>query len=555
LPITYTPDKPGTYRYDDVYKSAIDGPSPTNLRVVPALGSIVTFPGTAEVKMVVAIDLDPNSVTYRDVTLSSVSFPLTDPELSLVNYGKDLLMLYYDTRQSPTRIIVDNKLALFSSNTVGYRIIRTDDEGHSVVISSRLDNNNNVVGDIIPITDSGVNHQLIYSAGHTLFALQPGEIVRCEIVDSAGVVTIEAQLTTKPATILNTYELASNPITGFDSDFSQIRGDDWLLYLHQDISELTMSPYISFADGTIRRIVIDNLSTYMYGLEEVNNTFPGNQYTVVIKYYLGKDELSTINEEVDGLRFVTLTKNLIVDSREKYTFSKIAVIPIWSNATGRYSLRYIGYHESRNALTDLTSVVTYPVGYVFDNSMVNQQQEVHISAPFTNPDGSIADDPYNQTFFITLSTPGTNEPFLISPTAEGVAYGSNNATYDRPHIYYDADIQQYFISSVSFPTTAALLNNFYYAATPPYLIGTEIAPPVPTHFTIRDAVSLRPLLLVPQVLADYNEAMTFLTLAAPANSYVNSTVLVEWLSSTTNGYIVLYSVPVEVTLSVTGYQG
>lgn len=554
MPILYTPDVPGVYKSEDIYNRAIDGDAPVTVRIVPAVRSLVTLPNNT-LKMVISVDLDPHSLTYYNSTLGDVIFALADPTADILNYGTDKLMLYYDPRQSPVRIIVDGKLQITGENSIGYRIIRTDNEGNRVVISARLDINNNILSDVIPITDVDVNHLLVCQTGHTLFSISSGEEVTLEVLDSAGVVTITAQLTTKEATILNTLELSSNPIIGFDADCSQVRGDDWVIYLGQNIDELSIFPYLSFADGKHQHVTIDGMSTYMYGYESINNTFPGNQYQIVIKYFLGKDETSTINEDVDGFRFVTLTKNVVIDSMEKYTFSKVSVIPIWSTSQGRYSLRFVAYHETRNAFTDITSTIEYVTGFVFDPARINQQQEIHFTAPFRNPDGTQSDTDYNQTFFITVATPSANEPFLISETTDGIAYGAQNALYDRPRIYYDADIHKYFISSATFTTTAELLHNFYYAALPPWLPATETEPPVPTHFMVRDATTLRPLLLAPQALNDYDNAMTFLTLTAPANAYVNSTVVVEWLISTSNGITVLYSVPVEVLLSTVGYNG
>lgn len=554
MPILYTPDVPGVYKSEDIYNRVVDGNSPIAVRIVPAVRSLVTLPNNT-LKMVIAVDLDPNSLTYFNSTLGDVIFSLADPTADIVNYGTDKLMLYYDPRQSPVRIIVDEKLQISGENSIGYRIIRTDSDGNRVVISARLGINNNILSEVIPITDTGVNHRLVCQTGHTLFSITSGEEVTLEVLDSAGVMTITAQLTTKEATILNTLELSSNPITGFDAECSQVRGDDWVIYLGQNINELSIFPYLSYADDKRQHVTIDNMSTYMYGYESINNTFPGNQYQIVIKYFLGKDETSTINEDVDGFRFVTLTKNVVIDSLEKYTFSKVSVVPLWNPTQGRYSLRFIAYHETRNAFTDITADIEYITGFVFDSARVNQQQEIHFTAPFTNPDGTPSDTDYNQTFFITVSTPDANEPFLISETTDGIAYGSQNALYDRPRIFFDDDINQYFISSATFTTTAELLHNFYYAALPPWLTTTETEPPVPTHFMVRDATTLRPLLLAPQALSDYDNAMTFLTLSAPVNAYVNSTVLVEWLISTSNGLTVLYSVPVEVLLSTVGYNG
>ena len=554
MPILYTPDKPGVYKSEDVYVRAVDGPEPIATRIVPAVRSFVIFPDNV-VKIVVSVDINPTSPTYLDSTLGNVILTVTDNQPEPINYGKDVLMLYYDTRQSPTRIIVDKKLVIPGENSIGYRIIRSDNDGNRVVISSNLNIQGEVVGNIIPVVDIEVNNIVEFSPGWTFYTLTPGEVVTLELVDSAGIVTLEAQLTTKQATILNTLEFASNPITGFDADCSQTQEDKWVIYLGQNIEELSIFPYITYADGTKHYLTVDNLSTYMYGYEDINNTFPGNLYTIVIKYFLGKDEFSDIAQEVDGQRFVTMTKELIIDSQEKYNFSKISLIPIWNTGTSRYTLRYVGYHETRNAFTDVTSRIQYLPGFTYNNTLVNQEQELRISVPYIEPGGMISDEMYTETFYLTLGTPASLEPFKIKSTVDGLVYGAQNAQNNRPIIHYDGNISKYFIASSIFPNTAEFIRNFYRNATPPYLSDTETVAPEPTHFTIRDSVSKRPLLTSPVSVSSYNTALTFLTLTAPANSYVNSTVIVEWLAATANGYSVLYGTPVQVLLSQVGYIG
>lgn len=550
MAIAYTPDKPGLYLLSSVYDIEVDGDPQISIKIVPAVGSLVIFPNGI-IKQVTTVDDNYNSPTYLKVTYGDVLTSLPDPDLELINYGRDVLMLYYDKRQTPTRIVVDTKLRLCGSNTIGYRIIKTINNNR-VVISASINLQGVIISEIIPVTSNGVDKSLIYGTGHTLFDITAGEVVTLELVDSAGVVTGEATLITKEATILNTLELSSNPIVGFDAECSQIDGDNWIMYVGQDIEELSIHPYISFADGTKRIVPVNNISCFMYGYEDINTALFGNTYPVVIKYYLGLDELSTINEEVDGTRFVTMTKNVLIGSKDIYSFTKISIIPIWNPGTSTYYVRFIGYTQVRNSVKDVTATRTYVTGFSFSATKYNIQQEIRIRVPYTNIDGEIIQ--HNQTIFLTLTAPGQLEPFLIRSTVDGVAYGSQNAMYERPAVLYDAALQKYFISSIRFPNTEALLRNFYHTATPPWLADTEIEPPTPTHFTFRDATSLRVLVPVPIAIDDYEEVFSLVSLTTP-NAFVNGTIVMEWLRKVNGQYNILYGVPVEVFLSETGYIG
>lgn len=338
--IVYNPKQPGVYKLENIYNSATDGDPQTSTKIVPAVGSIIII-NTNLLKVVTYVNPDT-----LDSTLGDARFILADEDADVVNLGKDLLMLYFDKRQSPTRINIDNKLVLYGENSVGYRIIRTTSEGEEIVISAHLDEHNNLLNEIIPINVLPLDPPVSQcSNGHTLFDIEAGELLRMEVIDSAGVVTMEINLVSKAATILNTLEFASNPIIGFDADCSQVDGDDWIIYIDQNIEELAIFPYVTYADGSRRNLTIDNMVCYMYGYESINNSFPGNRYTIIIKYFLGKDELSTITEEVDGSRFITLTKELYITSLDKFSYSKISILPIWNPGSSTYSLRFIGYHE------------------------------------------------------------------------------------------------------------------------------------------------------------------------------------------------------------------
>lgn len=547
--ITYDPKKPALYLSNDVYDSHVDGDPQSSVKIVPAVGSIVMFESTTnEFSAKVVVGVDPVTL---DSTYGPFQHQVTDASNELINIGRDILILYYDTRQSPIQITPDRKIPRFGENSIGYRISRTNSDGTITVLSSRLDGEGNVVSNIIPITESPADHVMVCSTGHSLLTIVPGELLKMDVLDSSGLITMELILVAKEATILNTLDLASNPITGMDSDCSQVIGDDWVLYLGQDPGDLSIFPYVTYSDGTRRNVIVDNMSTYMYGYDAAVTNFPG-VYDIVIKYFLGLDETSTIAQEVDGQRFITMAKRLLVLSQEKYIFSKISVLPLWDGATSKYDLRFIGYHETRNDFTDVTASIEYVTGRVYNPAAYNTQQQIQVTAPYVDEDGETT--MFTQEFFLTVATPASTESFLIRSTVDGVAYGSDNALAIRPKLMYDEAIPRYFIPTSSFQTEELFLKNFYLNGSPPWLTSVEIKPPTPTHFFIRDAVSMRALLAMPVAVSDYENTMTLMSLTTP-NAFVGSTVLFEWLVETSSGFNIIYGTPVEVELSDTGYLG
>jgi len=547
--IVYNPQTPGVYLSSQIYVSEIDHDPQTSSKIVPAVGSIVSFPGGI-IKLVSAVD----SITL-DSTFTDVIIPYdNDRSHEVVNFGKDCLMLYYDIRQIPTRLTVDNKLVLMGENSVGYRILRTNLDGSTEVISIKLDNNGDVVnnGGIIPITETSVNHILVCANGYTNHTLTDGELVKMEVIDSAGTVTMEIHLITKQSAILNTLALAYNPIVGFDAECSQIVGNDWVLYLDQNPNEISIYPYMSYADGSKQMTPVDNMNTFMYGFDAIITDFPGAKYEILIKHFLGPNDLATIDQVADNTRFVTLVKTLVIDALEKYTYSKLIPVPVWNTSNSTYSLRWLAYYETRNSITDVTNLIEYVAGFSFINNQFNTEQEIQVTVPYTNQNGTTAI--FTNTFWLTLTTPGSIEPFLIKSSVNGIAYGSQNANYSRPRLMYDTDLQQYFIPSVVFPTAQSFLTNFYYNASPPWLTTLETQAPVPTHFTIRNSASLNTILMTPIPIEQYNGIITLISPTVPS-AFVDGTVIVEFLTATVAGYNVLYGVPVEVFTSITGYVG
>lgn len=122
-------------------------------------------------------------------------------------------------------------------------------------------------------------------------------------------------------------------------------------------------------------------------------------------------------------------------------------------------------------------------------------------------------------------------------------YGSDGSVVRRPVLHYDRDLDVYFIPTSIFHNKEAVIESFYTLARPFFDTRTESAPPIPTHFIVRDSSNGQQLVHSATDLNDFGAAMNFIgTDRVPARG----TVIVEFLKLIKDTYVVLYGVPVDV---------
>ena len=530
---------PDVYLKSNIYDPDVDTVITGIGKVIPAVGSIVCeldASGSFTLWVVESVNQ-----TTKKATLGPPKF-VTDGTSAdkLVSYGNNTLMLYFDDRQTPTRLICDSKFVVIGSNSAEYRLVATR-SGLPVVISSLIDGTGNIIGDRIPIVDSGVAGIKKFSDCYTTVNLVPGELILLQIYDSAGVVTTVVRLEARRADVLNDLLSGSNPIVDFDARVDQKDGAYWVLYTGQGTNEFTVYPEIYYADGTKEVVSIDNVNGFIFGLENVDTSNTNAEYPVLVKYFIG-DEPSVIAQG-DTNRFLTLDRILKIKPRSSFRYSKISVVPRWESTLSRYVLDFYAYYESRDKFEILSSNdVTY-VGATFNGSLYGTLQNLTIRASVIDDNGSVVS--YTQSVSIQLNN-DANLPYVIKDTSgSAFTYGSNTPPHVRPSIKYDNTRSIYFIPTSLFGTEASFVDNFYTQASPPYLAITETVAPAPTHFIVRDAATGQVLVADPVSTAGYAAQLAFLTNVS-ASDYLNKSVIVEFLKEDSGNYKILYGVVVAI---------
>lgn len=533
--------KPDVYLIGEIYDPDVHGlpeEAPSGL-TVPAIGSLVVVgdSGSRILWVVDAID---------ETTLKATLVPADivddgDENVRLVSYGNDTLMLYYDDRGNPTRCVVDSKFVVVGSNAAEYRLTKLI-EGEEVVISLLLDNEGAIIGDRIPIVDSAIEGIRILTDCHTSNVLEDGDLVTLQIFDSGGVQTTAATMTAKRSSILNDLLTSSNPIVEFTANANQIDGANFIVYLGQNPDDLTIWPEIGYADGEREIIVINDIDTFVYGLDDVNSNIVGLQFPILIKHFLAADVPATIAEG-EGARFVSTEKNILIAPRSYSAFTKIGIVPVYDGGSGTWSLIYLGYYASRDNFKIINpGDVTY-IGDAFDGSDIGTQQSLTIQVPYVNDSGNTVQ--FEQEFVIKVDGIGEVEPFLIAEDAVTTfVYGEESVNHKRPTVQFDATRETYFIPTSRHADEDDFLDDFYTRAAPPFLPETETQAPTPTHFILRDSTNARVLTPVPVAVGTYDQEMTLATIGT-TDQYLGAPVVVEFLYDNGTSFEVLFGMGID----------
>lgn len=542
---------------DDVYDPDRDGTDPTlaNGKYVLKEGSAPIIDREIEGAAYYVKHVDPVTFKHTFAPLRII-IPEEEDEVSIVSYGNDRFMLYYDDRTKPTKLIVDSKLFFVGPSLVEYRLYRELADGTREYISLYLDADEKFKGERIPMATAMERGDIKYCTNcHTLNKIQDGEVIILEIYNTVGVLSTKVSLVAMRADILNDLATDANPIVKFDIDCLQKRGEDFYIYAKQDPFQLNITPYVVYANGVRRDIPIDNLRCFLYGFEDYNPSYPGYRQPIMAKIFLSPREVATIGVDNGKSRYISAVRNLVTIQNNNTIYAKFSLIPYWDILTQSYKIRWFAYINTRDHFWDVTDLVRDDSETPFDGTKyTGQTQKLTVSMDLATLIGSDSTIIHSQNVWLTLYP---QVDYMRYTFKDGVSdshcYGVESALFRRPFIHYDETLTQYFIPTSIFRNKEAVLENFYYNARPMFNPISETAPPVPTHFNIRDMFG-RMVISSPIEIEQYPQAWSIISTGL-ASQYVNGTLIVEWLKANgSGGYEIIYGVPVEVRRSTTGYN-
>ena len=546
--VLHRPKNPDVYLLDDIYDPHRTGPH--NGHIIPQVGSFVSDPDGGHIFWVTDVDTE----TYKSsMVLMKVDTEEIDTSLiaSNVSYGNDIFCLFYDERTTPTSVFVDSRFALFGTNMGSYRLIRNPDSEAENVISLYIDAEGKMAGARIPLeqTDNS-NNTWFCVPGYTKETLVENERIRLEIFNEAGVLVTSNTLITKPASILNTQNQQVPVIADLEIDSAQMRGNNEIyIYEYQNVGSLTITGILTFSDGQTKTVSPDNARVFLYGLEDFIPSYAGLRQKILLKYFLGQDEVA---DRDLGDVAVCAVAYLVVVPNELRAGVKISVLPYYITTENTYRFRYRLYSLDRDISKDITDHVVVTPDWNGDQFGFTQSRSVEIDLNRVDPEKYPEETIHRQQVLIKLQPPVADIPYTIQDSASSAyVYGVDSGQNRRPLIQYIPETEQYVIPSERFPTKENFIETFYRFASPPRDV-TEKELTHPTHILLRNFSNGKMIVPQPIPLADYAVPFNAITPPDQPDMFAGGPVVVEFIAQINDKMrAILYGVPVEVKRVIT----
>ena len=550
--ILFSTDKITLYLLSEIYDS-VTNPTGT---IIPRPNSLVIDPlNNGLLQRVLSVNAITLNSTLGPVftSLLAPDVPDLDPTdssiVSIIDYGNSRFYLFYDKAEHPTKLNLDKKIIILGDDAVSYEISRWDATLQLYVpISLYYDTNGIYTGTKIPLSVVGTTNNIkIPSNCHTSYDMKDDEVYHMFIYDSAGTHCGGIKLFAKKAIVNNSLgdDLL---ITDFIIEATQMDNDGLYLFPDQDPGSLVITPKVVYSDGNTSIIPIDNSICYLYGLEGFTASYPGQTVEVLVKYFLAPTQQAVTDcLTVSGSqRYLIKTALLTVKDPGTNEYSiKILTVPTYISSISRWVLMFYLYSLADNTVRNITPFVTVSSNY--DGRLMGIEQPLTLTLRIRSihPDAA-TDFVYQQNVLIKLAPYDYYERYTIRDSIGDTygIFGVDSPILGRPVLYYDADLEKYFIPTSKFSTKDVMLEAFYYKARPLYDSNWLSVPPEPTHFTIRSAVSGMVLLSAPIAIAGYEQGFGIVGVENP-NQLVGSNCIVEFLQYSQNQYNVIYGVPVD----------
>jgi hypothetical protein len=421
-----------------------------------------------------------------------------------------------------------------------------------------------------------------------------GEIIYLEVYEAVEELTqpvyvkaMTIELQARRAQVLNHMDVSSTAIVDFVVDLNNAPADRelWFLEKGRSVTTLSYTPKLVFEDGTTESVPIDNVCCFAYGLNDVDSSLAGAEYTLLFKYYPAKNRTVNLtrrhNLSAQGFMYCEKTVKIIEGVRQ--SIAKISVIPFWNNTTQSYELKFYPYSIYQNRVSEITTVTDMQGSFDGTEKKFGVKQSLTLQTNVIGENGDTAT--YTQSVTLKLENYNnytTKSPWLIADQStymdagstgalNGPVYGVNSSPYKRPVLHYNSSTGMYYVSKDEFTSATRFIANFYRNANPPaynadaravyvdqddheqvlmsesWAATDATRAPEPTHFLLRDLANGLEI-CAPQPITTQNDAFAYsnefaLATTGAANQYVNSTLLMEFYSGDDN---VIYGVPVEV---------
>lgn len=561
-------EKISTFLLSQIY---VPGVTP-NLTVTPPTGNIIPVVGCILVDVidnetlyvVTAVDPTTYATTYEPAKMAVSNTDPNDSLVSIISYGNDIFRVYYDTRTSPIQVTPDDRIVVYGLDNASYRIVTNPGAANQAILSQYYDASGTYIGPLVPmgqVQDAQGNAILGQSFCPPCYVnqdLTASQELFIQVFNAQGAQVCQISAFAQPSVIVNELGFTIPTISDISITSTQMRSNNEIyIYEKQDSDALGIQITLTYADGHTRNVPIDNAVCYLYGLEDYVASYPGLQQNILAKYFLSADETATAALQSSGVSFITAEASLVVISNNLSYGVKISTIPRWNNATNNYDLFFYLYNTNRNGVTNVTNLVTINASTPYSGTTYGVVQSLLLELDMSQVDPTTysVSTIYQQQVLITLQPISQLVRYIIADSNNAnYVFGADSTNNRRPQLYFNTSTNQYYIPSL-FANQAAFLLSFYTDANAPYDTATETAPPVPTHFQLRDPSSGVAITTAPIPVTSYNTPFNITAVGAQSRyTGPGANVIVEFLYYVNNTtMLTLYGTACDV-LAVTPSQ-
>lgn len=244
---------------------------------------------------------------------------------------------------------------------------------------------------------------------------------------------------------------------------------------------LHLMGYVTYNDGYIEEVPINDGRMRLFGLSQYVNTSPNIRQPLSLVYNLGDDE-EGLNATTGSTRGITKSYEIEAIKTVGGYVLRIYIIPYWDASNGWILEGYL-YSADRDMYYNITSKMAYGVnGDLYDGKKYGVTQYITLSVEMSEIDPALERYRHVESIAITLTGDNTSvsSPWRISydnkntnkygATAKGqlVAKDRNEYTLSLAGAYKDKE---------------AFLTALYYNIDP-LLADNEVKGPEPTTFTL-----------------------------------------------------------------------
>lgn len=489
----------GHWRWDQIYFGPEFYSSIYKGGVVPNIDDIVTkFVGGGKYIEYRCTAKDPVTLIPTLTIITPVASPEESPELGnellFAGLGKgrvtdtDFLFVNYDNLRYPAE--VHHAMRAYGSNTSYYMLFLGTDINRETgtVVSVRYAANGDVEGPQIPmelIDDTNPDRAIFRPASCNVDRVMPdGEIVTLVAYnDTHGLICYQPLLVVNSAAAkdVNPY---TNYVTGIHLESPyQSPTDAMQLIIPENFlnTSLIKEAYVDYRDGSKRKITLGTSGMELHGWDTHSGQWAGQEFTIVLTYQLGSDEVAPLSEVGEGGKpHVYATYTVTTKPADPQSSVKLYACPAWVSDAQGYTMRYWLYNLAQTEFVEVTDKVKAGTGGTgpFQPKLYGQNQKLVVTLALNAVNGTYPAIQYMQEFDITLNgrpSKGGTPYYLWYTPGSSRPYGENLEVEVKA-----VDGKNYLDISCGLSQPYDWLDKLYYRLEPQYLVGTAPQAEEPT---------------------------------------------------------------------------